>query len=143
MKNKLDIPEKNVAKHLFETFCDTYNRRDLTALLSLFTKDADFWGTGEDEFLKGINQISEQMQRDWAQSEASEAFIDVFFPAPGFFNWTAAISRLKATINGKEHIWDNVRHTIVIEQEDGRWKIAHMHISVPDYRNKPESSFPI
>lgn len=111
--------------------------------LQLFTVNSNQWGTAEDEYLKGINDIQKQLERDWGQSEKSEIHIQSFVEFPLDANWAAAVCQVRITTGGKEHIFDHLRGTIIIERENDIWKIAHMHASFPDYRNEAGSSFPL
>lgn len=91
----------------------------------------------------GHAQLTEQLQRDWSQSEAGQIKIIRFAPTAPNAVWAAAICQAIVTIQGVEHVLDHLRGTIIIEKEDGHWKIAHMHASFPDYRNPVEGSFPV
>ena len=139
----MKIPEKTIAEKLLEQFCDGYKRRDLEFLLSLFTQDITSWGTAPDEYIQGLEQMKRHLQRDWEQSEKSEIRIISFVPSTYEAPWAAAFCQAVVTIDGQEHIFDQLRGTIVIEQEDGVWKIAHTHASFPDFRGVEDSSFPV
>lgn len=135
--------ETKPAEQLFYQFCKGYKDRDLSFLLNLFTKDVNLWGTGIDEYRVGLNQVAEQLQRDWSQSEKSEIEIVILVPTPVESNWTAAICNAKITINGEEHKFEHLRGTVIVRKEDNAWKISHMHASFPDIRNAENGSFPI
>src|SRR3990167_1555758 len=136
----MKMPEKKPAEEIFNKFCEGYKNRDLVALLNLFTKNTNMWGSGLDEYRVGLKQVEEQLKRDWSQSEKSEIEVVSFVPAPQDAVWAAAIGNAKITIDGKQHIFEHLRGTIVIEKEDGVWKISHMHASFPDYRNAEDGS---
>jgi hypothetical protein len=55
----------------------------------------------------------------------------------------AALCRAKITVDGKEHFFEHLRGTLVMERENEIWKISHMHASFPDYRNAENESFPV
>jgi hypothetical protein len=139
----MKLVEENKAKELFEKFCQGYKRRDLPFLLSLFTKKANGWGTGVDEYMNGPKEIEGQLKKDWSQSDKGEIQIVSFVPAADNANWAAATCRAIITIQGEEHTFEDFRGTIVAEKEEGEWKIAHMHASFPDYRNSEGGSFPV
>ena len=136
------LPIKNKAYQLLEQYCDGYNRRDLTFLSSLFTQECNVWGSGPDEYRVGINALEMQHQRDWAQSEKGEIQIVSYISPPDDAPWAAMIGRAIITIGGVVHQFDHLRGTITLAQENGLWKIAHMHASFPDFRNAPGGSFP-
>ena len=136
------ITQKSPAETLFKEFCISYKKRDLSTLLNIFTKNIEMWGSGSDEYRKGLKQVEEQLKRDWSQSEKGEIVIVSFVPASLDSTWAAAVCNAKVTIDGQEHVFEQLRGTIVIEKEDGVWKIAHMHASFPDLRNPEGVSFP-
>ncbi len=137
------MPEKKLAEEIFNKFCEGYKNRDLAILLNLFTKNINMWGSGLDEYRVGLKQIEEQLKRDWSQSEKCEIVVVSFVPTPADAVWTAALCNAKISIDGKEHIFEHLRGTIIIEKENGAWKISHMHASFPDYRNAENGSFPV
>lgn len=138
----MKLPEKKPAEQLFKQVCEGYKKRDLDFLLNLFSKNINLWGSGLDEYRVGLKQLEEQLKRDWTQSEKGEIAVISFVPTPPHALWAAAICQAKITIAGKEYIFEHLRGTIIIEQEDRLWKIAHMHASFPDYRNAENASFP-
>ncbi|TAL64502.1 MAG: hypothetical protein EPN84_03300 [Legionella sp.] len=131
------------AEHLFTQFCSGYENRDLSLLLSLFTQEAIMWGSAIDEYRVGLAQIEAQLQRDWQQSDHGQIKVGAFIPTKEDEPWTAAINTAKLVIAGEEYEFEQLRGTITIAQEEGQWKIAHMHASFPDYRNSENSSFPV
>ncbi len=137
------MAEKNPANELLKQFCEGYKSRDLKALLQLFTKNTNMWGSGLDEYRVGLKEVEEQLKREWSQSEKGEITVLSFVPAPADALWSAALCQAKITIAGREHIFEHLRGTIVIEKENGAWKISHMHASFPDYRNPENGSFPV
>lgn len=139
----MKMPEKNPAEQIFNQFCEGYKQRNLTALLNLFTKNVNMWGSGLDEYRVGLKEVEEQLKRDWSQSEKGEIEVVSFVPTPQDALWAAAVCNAKITIAGKEHIFEHLRGTLIVEKENGSWKISHMHASFPDYRNVENGSFPI
>jgi ketosteroid isomerase-like protein len=135
--------ETTIPEQLLMQFCDGYKKRDLPLLLSLFTKKATLWGTGVDEYREGLEQIEEQILRDWHQSDSGEIHVVSFISTPHNALWTAAICETTIVVAGKTYHFEDLRGTIVITQEEGIWKIVHMHASFPDYRNSEANSFPI
>ena len=141
----MKMPKRNVtiAEEIFNQFCNAYKNRDLTGLLKLFTKKINMWGSGIDEYRVGLEEMEEQLKRDWSQSEKSEIEVVSFVPTSIDALWTAAFCKAKVTIDGKEYIFEHLRGTLVIEKDNGAWKISHMHASFPDFRNTEDGSFPV
>lgn len=138
----MKLPESKLAEQLFKKFCEVYKSRDLSAVLALFTRDINMWGTAIDEHRVGLKQVEEQLKRDWSQSEAGEIHVVSFIPAPADALWAAAVCQAKVTIDGQQHIFEPLRGTLTIAKEEGVWKIAHMHASFPDRQTAENSSFP-
>lgn len=139
----MKIIEKKSARELFNQFCEGYKNRDLAFLLNLFTKNINMWGSGIDEYRVGLKQVEEQLKRDWSQSEKCEIEVLSYVPTTHDALWAAALCNAKITIEGKEHCFLDLRGAIIIEKENERWKISHMHASFPDYRNPSNGSFPV
>ena len=59
----MKIPEKNPAEQIFNQFCEGYKQRDLTALLNLFTKNVNMWGSRLDEYRVGLKEVEEQLKK--------------------------------------------------------------------------------
>jgi hypothetical protein len=136
---KIDI---HPAEMLFKKFSESYKKRDIETLLSLFTPKSNMWGTGVDEYRIGLKQIEEQLKRDWSQSESAEVVIKSFVPNQQGDAWAAALGEARITVAGKGHVFPDFRGTITVENQNGSWKILHMHASFPDYRNAEKNSFP-
>jgi len=139
----MKLLRKSFAQEIFESFCEYYNNRKLEQIVDLFTINTNLWGTAEDEYIAGREGVKKQLERDWRQSEKSEIHIKSFVPAVDNAMWAAAICKAKITLNGKEHVFDHLRGTIILKKEKTTWRIAHMHSSFPDYRNVEGNSFPI
>lgn len=138
----MKIPNKNEAMMLLETYCEIYQARDLYSILRLFTKNCTVWGTAVDEFRVGVSELAKQHERDWSQSEKGEIEIINFISNPDQDLWAGATCRAKIVIHDIEHIFNNLRATIIICKESGNWKISHMHCSFPDFRSEEGNSFP-
>ena len=138
----MKLPEKNIADILLEQYCEGYNRRDLAFILDLFCKNCNVWGTAVDEYRMGHDELKTQHERDWSQSEKGIIKIIKTVPTDKNAQWAAVIAKAIVTIDGEEHTFDHLRGTITVAQEDGKWKISHMHCSFPDLRTEEGSSFP-
>lgn len=138
----MKMPMKKLAEHIFDNFCDGYKKRDLKALLNLFTSNTIMWGSGIDEYRVGLKEIEKQLTRDWSQSDKGEIEVKSFVATPEDALWTAAVCNAKVVIHGKEYIFEHLRGTIIIGKENDAWKISHMHASFPDFKNAENNSFP-
>lgn len=126
-------------------FTAAYGKRDKDALTALLAPDADvtFIGTGADEERVGLTEISEQMERDWSQSEsASMDWRRLSVSSQGSVAWVAGDVTLRAAANGTE-IKLNGRITAVLDKRDGHWLIDQWHLSIPMAEQREGRSFPI
>lgn len=131
-------------KETLNRFSDAFTRRDMEGLTATLAPDPDvtFFGTGADEERTGVSEIQEQMQRDWAQSEAASINWDrVSISSQGSVAWIAGDATLKATVNGKEIALPG-RVTAVMDKRDDRWLIDQWHLSVPLSGQEQGQSFP-
>lgn len=72
MPEELKTPQakETLAQKLMLQYYKAYSSRDVSQITALFTKDAEIWGTAQDEHRKGIDEIVAQHLRDWSQSGA-------------------------------------------------------------------------
>jgi hypothetical protein len=141
-EDAMKLPE-TIAKSIFKHFCHLYKKRDLAGILDLFSQKSNLWGTAIDEYRVGLKEIEEQLKRDWSQSEAGELQIISWVNSSQNDFWAAAICHAKLMIEGNEYQFEHLRATITVLQENGKWKITHMHASFPDLRNGENQSFPV
>lgn len=62
--------------------------------------------------------MEEQLRRDWSQSTRSTLEPQSFFPSPEHAVWVAALCKTQLTIDGKDYVFNNLRGTIVIAEND-------------------------
>lgn len=132
-----------IAEELFRKFAICYSNRDIKGALMLFTKDATMFGTGRDEYRAGLDEIKDQLERDWSQASAGKLNLKHHLHASkDGTSWASAIFQAEITIDGKIHIFENLRGSIFVEKDDsGEYKISHMHASFPDPEQPEGNSF--
>jgi len=133
------------AVHLIKEFCRTYNERDLEGLLALFCKNhpVHAYGTGIDEDRHSLQELKEQVLRDWEQSELSQLFPPKeFFYCKDPVSWAAGTFSAKVTTSGQTLEIPNLRGSISVIREENEWKISQMHASFPASNQEEGSSFP-
>jgi len=100
-------------------------------------------GTAVDEVRLGIEEVRYQFQRDIEQT----SFRDVSLSEPQIFlhgNISYVICNLifiGETIEGEDFAMKG-RYSAMLEKNDGKWLILHVHCSVPDYDVSEGESFP-
>ncbi len=119
-------------------------KRDLDGFMELWAPDSDLVliGTGEDEKRVGPAEVQTQVERDWAQSDASvPQFGWISVSAAGPVAWVAADMTQRAMVGGQAVSLAG-RLTLVLEQRGGRWLIVQCHYSLPAYGQAEGESWP-
>ena len=128
-------------RDLFEAFCKHYCTRDMKAILSLFTKDALLWGTGIDEIRRGLDEVEDQLNRDWSQSNSCTFTIEDLETDQQDQNWIAGTVTAHVNIDDVSHTL-MLRGTLITKREEGRNKIRFFHSSFPAANQESGQSFP-
>ena len=138
----LIVASEMPAVQLLQAWCAAYQSRSMDGMKGLFAKNTFNLGTGQDEVLDGWPAMEQQLKRDWSQSKAGH--IELHEPirtGPGWASctWTAHIVMRDDT----KITWSNMRLSIFVVEEDGKWKIAHTHASAPAVDQPEGQSFPV
>ena len=121
-----------------------YKLGNVNRLTAAFYKEnVSLIGTAVDEVRVGIEEVRYQFQRDIEQT----SFRDVSLSEPQIFlhgNISYVICNLifiGETIEGEDFAMKG-RYSAMLEKNDGKWLILHVHCSVPDYDVSEGESFP-
>lgn len=130
-----DRSQVRAVLEVHDVFWQSYARRDLDRRFAVCSPDVTFIGTGPHERAKGIAQYRAMNEKGVAQ-----------FPHP----FVIEMPWVEAHIHGDtawvecESVWkkteadrcvvDEIRLTTVLKYLNGRWLVAHVHGSTPDYR---------
>ena len=129
---------------VFDRFREAYEGRDARALLSMVAPDPDvvMFGTGADEKRIGQAEILAQVERDWAQSEATSLQIGWHhISAAGQVAWLAADVAFEVRAADHEMTLPG-RLTAVFEQRNSEWLLVQSHFSFPTPGQEEGGSFP-
>lgn len=121
--------------NMHNLFWQTYARRDLDLRFSLCSDDITFIGTGLHE------RATNKAEYRKINEKGLEQFPDVFQIE---FLWTSLtvyekVAWVECEVSWKQQI-NNIeskellRNTTIFKNEMNKWKIVHVHGSVPDYR---------
>lgn len=130
---------------VLHAFADAYARRDLEGMMSHFAPDPTLvlFGTGPDERRVGADEIREQIQRDFDQSESiSIAWSWHAITVSGRLAWVAAEAQVHARVQGHD-IAVPLRVTFVCEQRKQAWLVVQGHLSSPMTGQAVGHSFPV
>lgn len=140
---KANNKTESEVKAVLQTMADAYAERDLRKLMRCFAPDVDavLYGTGADEKRIGPEEISVQVHRDWAQTEAATmVFASTSVSAAGTVAWAAIDGSFKLQAGG-QNMNLPARITFVLEKRDGNWLIVHSHFSTPAAHQEDGKSF--
>jgi len=137
--NKQEIENK------LQQFADNYAKRNFQGVLNLFCKTQPMMllGTGEDEWCDSLVALEQQITRDWSQSE--HIHIDLRSITSHINSntaWICADSTITVTINNEKVIYPSIRNTHVLIKENGDWRFALSHWSLPASDQRQGRSFP-
>ena len=122
---EVDATIKNLA--------DAYKKRSLAELMECFAPDPDvvLFGTGADEKRIGHEQIRNQVERDWDQTESvAMSFTSSSISAAGTVAWAALDGAFQIRAGG-QNVTLPARASFVLENRNGKWLIVHCHFSTP------------
>ena len=125
-------------------FTETYQKRDMDGLMSLFAADDDLFafGTNIDEKRQGRDEFKYQLERDWSQMEALAInFTWHRVSAAGSVAWVASEGLAQGKVGGQE-IEFPCRMTTVLENQNNEWLIRQLHFALPLTPQEEDSSVP-
>jgi uncharacterized protein (TIGR02246 family) len=140
---KADPTTDSEVQDVLREIANAYHERSLERALACFAPDPDvvLYGTGGDEKRVGLNEIRQQIERDWSQTESTEIVFDwVSVSAAGDVAWAAADGTFRLRAGG-DSLALPARITTVLEKRHGRWLIVHQHFSLPAQNQQEGSSF--
>lgn len=141
---KADAKTEAAAVACLEAFAESYAHRDMERYLGLFSADPDMRaiGTGTDERRVGLEELRDQIERDWSQAEkAVPRFSRIAVSAAGPVAWLAAQMDVELIVDG-EPLSLVGRFTAVLEQRGERWLFAQAHFSLPAGGQDEGTSWP-
>ncbi len=109
--------------------------------MQLYVQDPDLVaiGAGRDEWVKGPENLRNGFKHDINQAEEIKVdFEDVTVSSSGDVAWASAHMAMNVMVNNKELTMFG-RLSLVLEQKEDKWLIAHMHFSVPNEQEEGRS----
>lgn len=117
---------------VMDAYVRNYNAKNLTAVLSLFSKDISGFGTGKDEVVTSYAGIRKQLKQDLDPANAIRLNIRVIATGGVMpVAWITGSCDFDGTIAGKPVHMEG-RMTAVLANHGGRWLFEQVHFSVPD-----------
>lgn len=133
--------DTNAEKALIRAVVDsleTANETNSPELLSrMFSHSPDniFFGTDAAERWVGYDQFIDAQKRAFASiekgSQATMREVAVGIDKSGDAAWISGLMDWKGTSQGQAFAFEGLRLTAVLENQNGKWTIVHLHCSVP------------
>lgn len=141
---KADAKTESAVMATVNNSFEAYAKRDVEGVLATLVPEPDVItiGTGADEKCIGLRETRQQLERDFAQSEAGSwewGWHSV--SAAGPVAWVAADVTIHARVEGKELSFP-LRFSAVLVQHGDRWLFTQQHISMAAAGQQAGQSFP-
>ena len=134
--------QKAEVKETLGRYCAAYQRKDLKALLALFSPDISGFGAGADEIFKNRKEYTPLLKRDLTQATSIFLeFTDLNIVGDGRIAWVMSGCNCTFGAHGKDKQTMRVRMTIGMRNTGSRWLITQLHISTPNTGQAPGQSF--
>jgi ketosteroid isomerase-like protein len=138
----LTAVQKAEVEETIRRYCAAYQRKDLKALLALFSIDISGYGAGADEIFRNRKEYAPLVQRDLVQaSSISLEFPDLNISGNGRTARVMGDCICTFVTGGNTKQVMKVRMTLVLENTGSRWLIGQIHMSVPNAGQATGQSF--
>ena len=135
---------ESAVRETLDRFAQAYAAKDIEAVMRLCAPGDDIRlvGTGADEIRLGRAAVREQVERDFAQSDAlSLSYKETHVSSAGDVAWVLALCTAQATI-GEQTITLHPRLTAVFVRQGDEWLLRQTHLSVAMAGQEAGESFP-
>ncbi|PKL69600.1 MAG: DUF4440 domain-containing protein [Methanomicrobiales archaeon HGW-Methanomicrobiales-1] len=123
-------------------YCAAYQRKDLKALLALFSPDISGYGAGPDEHFRNRKEYAPLVKRDLMQATSIFLeFSDLEITGDGRTAWVMSGCNCTFGTVGNDKQTMRVRMTLGLRNTGSRWLITQLHLSVPNTGQAPGQSF--
>ncbi|MDO9035463.1 MAG: nuclear transport factor 2 family protein [Methanoregula sp.] len=120
-----------------------YQKKDIKALLALFSPGISGFGSGPDEVVLDRKDFTRQIKRDLSQATSVFVkFTEVKIFGEGRIAWVTSRSNISFTLEGTKKQTMSGRSTMVLRNTGSRWVIEQVHFSMPYIEQSPGQSFP-
>jgi ketosteroid isomerase-like protein len=127
-----------------DRFSQAYSAKDADGVMKLFAADEDVQivGTGADEIRRNRDEVRQQVERDFAQSDRLAVVLgEPHVSSVGDVAWALGSCTVEASAGG-ENVALDARLTAVFERRGGEWLMRQVHLSVPMAGQESGESFP-
>lgn len=140
----VDDKIQKAVHRLLEEYSQAYQNKDVEGILELFVDSDDLVviGTGDDEWVNGINELKSGFERDMDQADTINVkFRDISISSSSNVAWLSSHMNMEATVEGQE-IYLPGRLTAVVLEKNGKWLFANLHYSLPSDLQEEGKAWP-
>ncbi|NMO09416.1 nuclear transport factor 2 family protein [Methanobacterium subterraneum] len=140
----VDDKIQKAVRRLLEEYSQAYQNKDVEGILELFVDSDDLVviGTGDDEWVNGINELKSGFERDMDQADTINVkFRDISISSSSNVAWLSSHMNMEATVEGQE-IYLPGRLTAVVLEKNGKWLFANLHYSLPSDLQEEGKAWP-
>ena len=135
--------QKAEVKETLRNYGTAYQKKDIKALLALFSPEISGFGSGPDEVVLNRKDFTRQMKRDLSQvTSVSLEFPGLKIFGEGRVAWVTSGCGFTFTVEGRKKQTMSGRMTMVLRNRGSRWLIEQVHFSMPNVEQAPGQSFP-
>ena len=140
---KLNEAQKAEVIETLHNYGTAYQKKDIKALLALFSSEISGFGSGPDEVVLDKKDFTRQIKRDLSQATSiSVKFTALKICGEGRIAWATSKSNITFTLKETKKQTMNGRSTIVLRNTGSRWIIEQVHFSIPYLEQSAGQSFP-
>ncbi|AUB55343.1 hypothetical protein BK008_04695 [Methanobacterium sp. MZ-A1] len=140
----VDDKIQKAVRRLLEEYSQAYQNKDVEGILELFVDSDDLVviGTGDDEWVNGINELKSGFERDMDQADTINVkFRDISISSSSNVAWLSSHMNMEAIVKGQE-IYLPGRLTAVVLEKNGKWLFANLHYSLPSDLQEEGKAWP-
>lgn len=127
---------------MVQRFSEGYQSKDTEGLVALVTDDCQLVGTGADEVRFGREGFRAQAERDFSQADEVSMTIDgLRVIEAGDAAFAYGDVTVAGSAGGQSFSMSGLRTTLGFVRTSEGWRMAQMHLSVPDNAQTEGSSF--
>ena len=124
-------------------YATAYQKKDIKALMALFSPGISGFGSGPDEVVLDRKDFNRQIKRDLSQATSVFVkFTEMKIFGEGRIAWVTSRSNITFTLEGTKKQTMSGRSTMVLRNTGSRWVIEQVHFSMPYIEQAPGQSFP-
>jgi len=124
-------------------YATAYQKKDIKALMALFSPGISGFGSGPDEVVLDRKDFNRQIKRDLSQATSVFVkFTEMKIFGEGRIAWVTSRSNITFTLEGTKKETMSGRSTMVLRNTGSRWVIEQVHFSMPYIEQAPGQSFP-